>query len=163
MPCACAKSYLLICEVLFNIIWLLRLCFWTFLSHRKWWTQKASCRMLCIYPWTFEAIHALRDFCTNTSNCYVLRWGPVTSKLPMGGVLSFAVCWFLPFAVVFSEAQRRLFTGLQSGVVMVWAAQFHAWRVASEPMDNFHSESSLCDLEILTSNSIGSVPWIGNQ
>ena len=128
--------------------------------------KKTSCRMLCIYPWTFEAIHALRDFCTNTSNCYILWWGPVTSKLSMGAVLSFEVCWFLPFAafaVVFSQAQRRLFTGLQSGVVMVWAAQFHAWRVASEPMDNFHSESSLCDLEILTSNSIGIVPWIGYQ
>lgn len=60
--------------------------------------KKTLCRMLCIFPWTFEAIHALRDFCTNTSNCYALWWGPVTSKLPTGALLSFAVCWFLPFA-----------------------------------------------------------------
>ena len=79
-------SYLLICEVHFNIISLLHVCFWTFLSHRK----KTSCRMH--FSWTFEAIHALRDFCTNTSNCYVSWWGPVTFwewelwELPVGSV-----------------------------------------------------------------------------
>lgn len=138
--------------------------------------HRAGC-MLCIFPWIFEAIHALRDFCTNTSNCYVLWWGPSTSRfyLPMWALEAFVVCWFLPFAVGFSQAQRRLFTGLQSGVVMVWAAQFHAGhRVASMKTQlvapRFWELMGQLPLRViplwfgdLTSNSIGIVPWIGNQ